>query len=229
MLSEQIRFKFYKKGEFKYLSHLDISRMIIRALNRTGFRLAYSQGYNPKPKISFSAPTPLGIESLAEYADVFLYSSIEENKFKGKINSELKPQIQITEVKKILVKSKSLMNEIGISLYIFTLDTCSSNKGLLEKFYRAVGDSLIRRSDFSRSIFDLKIIHTSEASDIIMLKLFGYAKIFNERENEYFKFNNFYSFLKSWLEEYRIRVKDVIKEELFIISDGKLKTPMEII
>src|SRR4030066_366198 len=65
----RIRFKFYKKDEFKYLSHLDISRIMIRAIRRAELEIKYSQGYNPKPKIGFSPPTPLGVESMAADAD----------------------------------------------------------------------------------------------------------------------------------------------------------------
>jgi len=225
----KIRFKFYKKGEFKYLSHLDISRMIMRALNRAELEIKYSQGYNPKPKINFSLPTPLGIESLAEYADVLLDNDINENKFKKRVNLRLKPQMQITEVKKVMIKTGSLMSEIAISLFSFKLDAGRSSRHLIGKFYTAVEKDLMVKSDFSRAIFDLKITPAKKNSDIIFLKLFGYAKIFKERNNEFFKFNNFYRFFGNWLREYRTSIEDLKKEELFIIKGNMLKTPMEVI
>ncbi len=225
----RIRFKFYKKDEFKYLSHLDISRMIIRALGRAGLEIKYSQGYNPKPKISFSLPTPLGVESLAEYADALLDGEIDENELKKKVNLELKPQMQLTGAKRMMVKADSLMNEIAISFYSFKLDARSSTGSLLDKFYAVVEKNLMVKSDFSRSIFDLEVVPGRETSDIILLKLFGYAKIFKEKNNEFFKFNNFYQFFGSWLEKYRINIKDVNKEELFVIREGVLKTPMEVV
>jgi uncharacterized protein (DUF2344 family) len=40
-----------------------------RALSRSGIIVQYDKGFNPKPKISFSNPIPLGVESLAEYCD----------------------------------------------------------------------------------------------------------------------------------------------------------------
>lgn len=225
----RIRFKFYKKDEFKYLSHLDIIRIIVRALSRAELEIKYSQGYNPKPKINFSPPTPLGIVSLAEYADALLDGGIEENEFKKKVNLKLKPQIQITEAKKIMIKADSLMNDIAISLYGFKLYTPSSGKNLLEEFYVDIEGDLRAKSDFSRSIFDLKIISDKENLDIILLKLYGYAKIFKEENNEFFKFNNFYSFFGNWLKKYRITIKGVEKEELFVVRGNALKTPMEVI
>ncbi len=229
IVSTAIRFKFYKKGEFKFLSHLDISRIIFRALNRAGLGVAYSGGYNPKPKISFSTPTPLGIESLAEYADVILDNDIGDDEFKRRINRELKQQMQVTEAGKISIKTDSLMNEIAISLYSFELDIRSSGRPLPEKFYKVINNWLKAESDFSRSIFDLEIIPAKKTSHIILLKLYGYAKIFKEKDNQFFKLNDFYPFLKNWLKEYGINIGNVKKEELFIISGDGLKTPMEII
>lgn len=224
----RIRFKFYKKNEFKYLSHLDIVRIIIRALNRAGFKVVYSHGYNPKPAIGFSPPTPLGIESMAEYADVFLYNDIAEDEFTAGINRELKQQIQVTGAVRISGKTENLMNEIGVSLYSFILDIGSSGKNLLKKFYAAVGGSLVEKSQFSGAIFNYEITPREGASDFILLKLYGYAKIFKEKDNEFFKFNDFYRFLSSRLGEYKIRIKSVKKEEQFALRKDKLKNPMEI-
>jgi len=224
-----IRFKFYKKGEFRYLSHLDISRFIIRALNRANFEVVYSQGYNQRPKLSFSQPTPLGIESMAEYADVVLYDDVKEDEFKTRINRELKQQVQVTEVRRIIEKTDKLMNDIGLSLYIFTLDPGCSNKSLLDRFYKEIDKGLIKGSFFYNSIFDYEVVSKREENNIILLKIFGYAKIFKEKNNQFFKFNDFYIFLKDWLKEYKIKVKRTRKEELFILQGGDLKTPMEVI
>ena len=226
----RIRFKFCKKDEFKYLSHLDISRIMIRAIRRAELEIKYSQGYNPKPKIGFSPPTPLGVESMAEYADVLLEGNIDESTFKKKINLELKPQMLISEAKEISGKTDNLMNAAAVVLYGFELHACSSDdEGLLKRFYTGLEEDLTTSSDFHPSIFDLKIMPLEGSSDIILLKLFGYAKIFKEENNEIFKFNNFYGFFKNWLKEYCVNIKDVKKEELFVLSGGILKTPMEIV
>ncbi len=227
--SNKIRFKFYKKDEYKYLSHLDITRMIVRALKRAGLEVKYSLGYNPKPKINFSPPTPLGVESLAEYSDVLLDEVIDSGRFKKRINLELKPQMQVTKAKKAAIETANLMNDIAISLYSFELKSYSSNKRLVERSCREVKENLKAASDFSSSIFDLKIIRDEEIAHIFFLKLFGYAKIFKQGSNEFFKLNDFNRFFKSWLKDYNIGIGNVKKEELFVIRENMLKTPMEVI
>jgi len=201
---------------------------MIRALRRAELEIKYNQGYNPKPKIGFSPPTPLGVESMAEYADVLLDGNVDANEFKKKLNLELKRQMQISEVKKITEKTDNLMNAVSLVLYGFELYMCSSdNEDLLKRFYTELKEDLTVRSDFSRSIFDLKITPLKRTSDIILLKLLGYAKIFKEENNEIFKFNSFHEFFGNWLDQYCLNIKDVKKEEIFIMSGGVLKTPME--
>ncbi|MBI5700057.1 DUF2344 domain-containing protein [Candidatus Saganbacteria bacterium] len=44
----------YKKGEeIKFISHLDHMRVLERALRRAELPIAYSQGFNPRPKIAY--------------------------------------------------------------------------------------------------------------------------------------------------------------------------------
>jgi len=203
---------------------------MIRAFRRTELEIKYSQGYNPKPKIGFSPPTPLGVESMAEYADVLLDGAIDASVLKKNLNLELKPQMLILETKTITEKTENLMNATAIVQYGFELYMKSSgNKDILERFYKGLKEDLIVNSNFSRSIFDLKIAPIKETSDIILLKLLGYAKIFKEENNEIFKFNSFREFFENWLNKYNVNIKDIKKEEIFILSGGVLKTPMEII
>jgi radical SAM-linked protein len=65
-MEKRLRFKFAKAGVLKYLSHLDMINIIIRAIRRSSILAKYTEGFNPKPKITFGPPIPLGIESQAE-------------------------------------------------------------------------------------------------------------------------------------------------------------------
>lgn len=201
----------------------------MRALRRAEFKVEYSLGYNPKPKIIFSLPTPLGVESMAEYSDVLLDQRIGGQEFKKRVNLRLKPQIQVIKAKKIAAETVNLMNDIAVSLYSFRLESRSADKRLLERFYTDIKGDLKTESDFSRSIFDLEITQDKAGFHIFFLKLFGYAKIFIKENNEFFKFNNFYKYFMDWLKDYKIDVKGVKKEELFVLRKNILKTPMEVV
>ena len=51
---------FYKGGLLKFVGHLDLMRTLQRALRRANVPLAYSQGFNPHPLMSFASPLALG-------------------------------------------------------------------------------------------------------------------------------------------------------------------------
>ncbi len=61
---------FEKRGDMRFLSHLEVMRTFARAVQRAGLRVQHTQGFNPHPKIVFSHALPLGVESRAELVDI---------------------------------------------------------------------------------------------------------------------------------------------------------------
>ena len=68
----RIRFRFSKLGKIRFTSQRDVARMWERALRRANLPMAYTEGFNPRPQLSFGLALPTGAESLAEYVDVSL-------------------------------------------------------------------------------------------------------------------------------------------------------------
>jgi radical SAM-linked protein len=68
----RIRFRFSKLGRIRFTSQRDVARMWERALRRARLPLAYTEGFSPRPQLSFGLALPTGAESLAEYLDVAL-------------------------------------------------------------------------------------------------------------------------------------------------------------
>ena len=68
----RLRIRFSKLGKIRWTSHRDLARMWERAFRRVGLPLAYSEGFSPRPKVSFGLALPTGHESVAEYLDVEL-------------------------------------------------------------------------------------------------------------------------------------------------------------
>lgn len=69
---ERIRLRFSKVGKVRWTSHRDVARMWERAFRRAELRLAYTEGFSPRPKVSFGLALPTGGESVAEYLDIEL-------------------------------------------------------------------------------------------------------------------------------------------------------------
>lgn len=73
------RVHYQRSANSRLLGHLELLQLIFRSLRRAGMPLAYTQGFNPTPKVSFSQALPVGMESLAEYFDMELRRPISLN------------------------------------------------------------------------------------------------------------------------------------------------------
>lgn len=75
----KLRVRYSKLGKVRFVSHRDGARLWERALRRVDLPVAYTEGFTPRPKLSFGMALPTGAESTAEYIDIELAagSSIE--------------------------------------------------------------------------------------------------------------------------------------------------------
>ena len=109
----KIRVRYLKTGKAKYISHLDLMTTMQRAFIRSGFRLKYSEGFNPHPYISVALPLPVGCGSVCELMDIGLHDEeqakeiqadkiqakeILADEIKNRVNQSLPEGICISEV-----------------------------------------------------------------------------------------------------------------------------------
>ena len=74
---KKLRVTYSKINQARFLGHLELVNVFIRAIRRTGIFVKYSEGYHPKPKISFDNPLPVGMESLEES---FVFTTLDSVK-----------------------------------------------------------------------------------------------------------------------------------------------------
>src|SRR6185437_2462410 len=72
----QLVFEFSKTGEMKFIGHLDLQHLLIRAARRANIFVAYTEGFNPCPKLSLALSLALYNEGLAEMAEIELSEEI---------------------------------------------------------------------------------------------------------------------------------------------------------
>lgn len=72
-----LRIKFSKVGKIRFVSHRDVARLFERALRKLRLPVAYSEGFSPRPKLSFGLALSVGHESDAEYLDVELTEKVD--------------------------------------------------------------------------------------------------------------------------------------------------------
>jgi radical SAM-linked protein len=61
--STLVLIKFKVQGNTRFLSHAETVKVFQRACVRAGIKAAYSQGFNPRPKLSLPLPRSVGVES----------------------------------------------------------------------------------------------------------------------------------------------------------------------
>jgi radical SAM-linked protein len=94
----RLRIRFKRGEEIKFISHLDLIRVWQRAFRRAGVMLAYSEGFNPHPRLSLAAPLALGITGEAELMDVYTVQPLSNHAFAAMVNPQLPAGLEIAQV-----------------------------------------------------------------------------------------------------------------------------------
>jgi radical SAM-linked protein len=91
----KIEFTFSKKERMRFISHLDLMRLLIRALRRADVPLKLTEGFSPHPKLSIKRALKLGLESEAEEATIVLRELVRPEEFKTRLQRQLPAGISI--------------------------------------------------------------------------------------------------------------------------------------
>jgi radical SAM-linked protein len=119
----RLRIRFGRGVQVKFISHLDIIRLWYRALRRAAIEIAYSEGFNPHPKISVAAPLALGVTSQAELMDIYTTGFISSHLFANCLSQQLPPGIEIIQVYHITSALPSLQAQMRYAEYRVTVET----------------------------------------------------------------------------------------------------------
>ncbi|ABQ24516.1 Radical SAM domain protein [Geotalea uraniireducens Rf4] len=106
--AERIRLRFQKIGRMRFLSHLEMLNLFIRAIGRARVPIRYSQGFHPHPKFSFATALSVGVESWAEYMDMELNAGFGAERLKEALNQVLPEGVRVLESHAIMLNSESL-------------------------------------------------------------------------------------------------------------------------
>lgn len=87
-----------KRGKARFISHLDLYRAVERALRRAFIPIAFTEGYNPHPKISFLTALELGATSDCEKAIISLTEPLPPEEIKARLNRFFPQGISVEDV-----------------------------------------------------------------------------------------------------------------------------------
>lgn len=110
----RIRLRFRKAGRIRFVSHRDVARLFERALRKVRLPVAYSEGFSPRPKLSFGLALSVAHESDAEYLDVELTSEPDIETLPAALSDALPDGLDVMAVAVLEPGTASLQQVIAI-------------------------------------------------------------------------------------------------------------------
>lgn len=95
---DKLRMRFSKSGRAVYISHLDLMHTFQRAFSRAGYRLKYSEGFNPHPILSIALPLSVGTSSACELMDFRLDGEADLTEMPERLTKALPEGVEVSEV-----------------------------------------------------------------------------------------------------------------------------------
>ena len=92
-----VRVWFEKKGAVQYISHLDLTRVMARALKLSGLPLWYTEGFNPRIYMTYAMPLSLGIRGERECMDIRLTEPVPFDEIVSRLDRRLPADAKILE------------------------------------------------------------------------------------------------------------------------------------
>jgi hypothetical protein len=113
----RVLFSFRKSGPAAFLGHLDVLGVLERAFLRAGYEPAFSQGFNPKPRLEIAHPLPLGVESEEEVAAITLLDFDEAEAFRKRLDGALPSGLRCAQVKALPVLRPQARKPSAMAMY----------------------------------------------------------------------------------------------------------------
>ncbi|MDR2591747.1 MAG: TIGR03960 family B12-binding radical SAM protein [Chitinispirillales bacterium] len=114
-IQTKYRFFYEKMTRLRFLGHMDMVAVFHRAMSAAGFPLAFSQGFNPHPKVSFGPPLPFGATGLNEAFDIETTSPLDGDPLR--VNKWLPEGLRVKSCAR-MVGGASLTAQITAAKYI---------------------------------------------------------------------------------------------------------------
>lgn len=159
----------FARGEpARWVGHLDLARAMARALRRAGLPLAYSQGFNPHPKLSLALPLAVGMTSRLDCLEVGLAEPIGPAEFCARLNGQLPPGLTCLRAWPLAEGSPALAARVAAATYevpwpgISPEMLATACRRVLEA--RSLPDPLPREGKTARDLRPLILALEAEAS-----------------------------------------------------------------
>ncbi len=110
---QRLRVRFTRDETLKYIGHLDMARAWQRVVRRADLPLAYSEGFNPQPRMSFAAALPVGCTSDHEELDMVLSPPCAIDEVKARLDRALPSGMKVIAIEELPLNAPALQMQLA--------------------------------------------------------------------------------------------------------------------
>ena len=107
-----VRLRYAKRGKIRWISHRDVARALERAFRITEMPLAFTEGFSPRPKVSFGLALSTGHESDAEYLDLVLTDEVDLEPLSVALTEALPEGMSVTGAAPLAERAPALQEAV---------------------------------------------------------------------------------------------------------------------
>jgi radical SAM-linked protein len=107
-----VRLRYAKRGKIRWISHRDVARALERAFRITELPLAFTEGFSPRPKVSFGLALSTGHESEAEYLDLVFSEEIDLEQLSAALTEALPEGMAVTGAVPLAERAPALQEAV---------------------------------------------------------------------------------------------------------------------
>jgi len=133
--NNRINISYEKKGPARYFGHLELVNIFFRAIRRAGIPVRFTEGFHPKPKISFHDALPVGMESVKETFRITLLEKRDCDKIISDLNHELPEGIVVSACAAVDAKAEVKLPDAIV--YEVTLPEGKFDQNKAKRFHDA--------------------------------------------------------------------------------------------
>lgn len=116
-----LRVQYTKHGKVRFVGHRDLARAFERAFRIAQLPLAFSEGFNPHPKVSFGLALSVGYESDAEYLDLELTDEFDCDTLPALLSAALPVGIDVTAARPLADRAPALQEAVTLTEWSITV------------------------------------------------------------------------------------------------------------
>jgi radical SAM-linked protein len=112
MVCDKHRIRFRKTADLRLISHHDLMRCFERMLRRAELPFRSTAGFNPKPRLVFALPLPLGVIGCQEVAELELNAELPPEEVCARLARQAPPGLEILTARRIDARTTAHVHRV---------------------------------------------------------------------------------------------------------------------